>query len=80
VRNRVAVLTGLAWAFFALACSTDKESKTLTLETFPVVHPTVLDTVYTKEYVAQIQSIQNCTKPMPSLRVPWRKRKWPQWS
>jgi RND family efflux transporter MFP subunit len=59
VRNSVALLMGLAWAFFASACSSENESKTLTLETFPVVHPTLLDTVYTKEYVAQIQSIQN---------------------
>jgi|LakMenEpi03Aug12_release.lakeMendotaPanAssembly.Ray.scaffolds.fasta_scaffold132908_2 membrane fusion protein (multidrug efflux system) len=44
-----------------IACSSEKkedESKNV-IQNYPVVLPAVLDTVYTKEYVAEIQSVQN---------------------
>lgn len=44
-----------------LACSSEKkedESKNA-IQNYPVVLPAVLDTVYTKQYVAEIQSVQN---------------------
>jgi membrane fusion protein (multidrug efflux system) len=43
---------------FFFSCST-KQEDTSAKESFPVAHPVVMDTVFTKEYVAEIQSIQN---------------------
>jgi RND family efflux transporter MFP subunit len=40
------------------SCSSKQEG-TPTRESFPVARPTVMDTVFVKEYVANIQSIQN---------------------
>lgn len=44
--------------FLLVACSSEKEVKTKQ-ETFPVIHPIVMDTVYTNEYVTDIHSVQN---------------------
>jgi RND family efflux transporter MFP subunit len=41
-----------------VGCSSEKETSGNT-EKFPVIHPVVMDTVFSKEYVAEIQSIQN---------------------
>lgn len=43
---------------FLLSCSPDKETA-VSEEKFPVIRPAKMDTVFTKEYVANIQSIQN---------------------
>ncbi len=40
------------------SCSS-KTDTTTSFEKFPVTHPAVMDTVFTKEYVAEIQSVQN---------------------
>lgn len=45
-------------AITLMACSTDKETNN-TEEKFPVTNPIVIDTIYTQEYVADIQSVQN---------------------
>ncbi len=45
-------------ALFISACSSDKK-KSSHYEKYPVTHPIVMDTTYTKEYVADIFSIQH---------------------
>lgn len=42
----------------ALACNSKKEEKP-TVEKFPITSPIVIDTTYTNDYPAEIQSIQN---------------------
>jgi membrane fusion protein (multidrug efflux system) len=54
--NRIVLLLGVV-VYFA-ACTSNKESKTETGK-FPVTNPLKLDTTYLKEYIADIQSIQN---------------------
>jgi membrane fusion protein (multidrug efflux system) len=44
--------------FFLFACSTEKKEMT-EVNTFPIINPIVMDTVYTNEYVADIHSVQN---------------------
>jgi len=43
------------------ACSSEKENaqKNKTAQSYPVINPALIDTVYTKDYVAEIQSVQN---------------------
>lgn len=43
------------------ACSSEKENtqEKTTTQNYTVVNPAIIDTVYTKEYVAEIQSVQN---------------------
>lgn len=41
------------------ACDTEKKVETQTLSKFPVTNPILIDTTFVKEYVADIQSIQN---------------------
>lgn len=41
------------------ACSTENTRSQKVEETFPIVSPVLIDTIYTKEYVADIHSIQN---------------------
>jgi RND family efflux transporter MFP subunit len=41
-----------------LGCSSGKNDNTSN-DSFPVAHPVVMDTVFAKEYVAEIQSVQN---------------------
>jgi RND family efflux transporter MFP subunit len=45
-------------AVVLVGCSPKQENKQEN-EVFPVVHPLVIDTTYTQEYVADIQSLQN---------------------
>lgn len=52
----LAGLLSLTWLF--PACS-DSKSEVTDTETFPVIRPLVKDTVYVREYVADIQSVQN---------------------
>lgn len=44
---------------FMYACSSKNEPKTEAIETFKVVQPVLLDTVFVKEYVADIHSLRN---------------------
>jgi membrane fusion protein (multidrug efflux system) len=41
------------------ACSEKKENNKSEPDTFSVIRPSVVDTIFTKEYIAQIQSLQN---------------------
>lgn len=46
-------------SFLTISCAEQKEKKSITPETFKVISPAVIDTIYTKEYLADIQSLQN---------------------
>ncbi len=41
------------------ACSTSAKTENKSLETFKVFNPALVDTIFTKEYIAEIQSLQN---------------------
>jgi RND family efflux transporter MFP subunit len=56
--NRSVRLFFIVYIFSVMACSSKKEENT-SLEKFPVTSPAVMDTVFSKEYVAEIQSVQN---------------------
>ncbi len=63
---RTAPLTRTAFVIICLACSAlftgckpEKEKNNSAPEQFSVIHPVIADTVFTKEYVAEIQSVQN---------------------
>ena len=59
VRNRITVLILTLFAgLFMTGCSSDKENSS-GQKKFPVMNPILKDTLYTSEYVADIQSIQN---------------------
>ena len=52
----------ILFAFLSLIIvftSCKKKKKTETLETYLVANPMVIDTTYSSEYVAEIQSLQN---------------------
>jgi RND family efflux transporter MFP subunit len=49
---------GFVLLFGASSCSTEA-SRVSDVESFPVTSPAILDTIFTREYVAEIQSIQN---------------------
>lgn len=58
--KKIIILTGTCACLLSLwACSTDTKTEQKTEAKFPVTHPIVVDTAYTKEYVATIQSMQN---------------------
>lgn len=54
--NKILILLSIVTGF--LACTSKTENKT-EMGKFPVTSPIVVDTTYTNEYVAEIQSIQN---------------------
>lgn len=56
--NKLAMLTGICALAFLVSCSPKEEEKSEE-GTFTVTSPIVMDTTFTKEYVAQIQSLQN---------------------
>ena len=56
--NKTAMLTGMCALAFLASCSPKQEEKS-DEGTYTVTSPVVMDTSFTKEYVAQIQSIQN---------------------
>ena len=59
VRNRITILILTLFVdLFITACSSDKEESS-SQEKFPVTNPILRDTLFTSEYVADIQSIQN---------------------
>lgn len=54
------MLIGIAICLLS-ACSSEKENtqEMTTTQNYTIVNPAIIDTVYTKEYVAEIQSVQN---------------------
>lgn len=56
--NKLFATFGLFASLGFTACHADKTS-TADQNNFPIISPILLDTVYTKEYVADIQSVQN---------------------
>jgi len=54
--NRIVLLFSIVVGF--AACTSNKETKTEAGK-FPVISPLVVDTTYTSEYIAEIQSLQN---------------------
>lgn len=58
--KKIFILTGICACLLSLyACSTKTETEQKAEEKFPVTNPIVVDTTYSKEYVATIQSLQN---------------------
>jgi len=58
--KKIVMLTGICACLLSLyACSTETEAEQKAEERFPVTNPIVVDTTYSKEYVATIQSLQN---------------------
>lgn len=45
--------------FFAVSCSGDTTLKATAPDSFKVINPTIVDTIFTQEYIAEIQSLQN---------------------
>lgn len=57
--NKIVLLFSLSVLLGStIACNSKKEEK-ITLEKYPITKPIVVDTTYTNEYVAEIQSVQN---------------------
>jgi membrane fusion protein (multidrug efflux system) len=58
--NKIFMLIGIFICLIS-ACSSEKENtqKNETAQSYPVISPALIDTVYTKDYVAEIQSVQN---------------------
>ncbi|HET6228101.1 MAG TPA: efflux RND transporter periplasmic adaptor subunit [Bacteroidia bacterium] len=56
--NKLAMLTGVCAVVSLMSCTSHKE-ETEEAGKYNVTSPIVMDTSYTKEYVAQLQSIQN---------------------
>jgi membrane fusion protein (multidrug efflux system) len=58
--KKIFMLMGIC-IYLLSACSSDKkeEPKNASVQSFPVISPASIDTLYTKEYVAEIQSVQN---------------------
>jgi membrane fusion protein, multidrug efflux system len=56
--NKLAMLTGICALVSLMSCTSHKEEEEETGK-YNVTSPIVMDTSYTKEYVAQLQSIQN---------------------
>lgn len=50
-----------ACAYLIMSCSSDKtnEHSKETINEYPIINPAIIDTIYTKQYVAEIQSVQN---------------------
>jgi membrane fusion protein (multidrug efflux system) len=57
--NKIAVLTGVCALVYLTGCTSKKQEEKNEGGTFTITNPIVMDTSYNKEYVAQIQSIQN---------------------
>lgn len=56
--NKLVVLLG-AFALLNLTSCTSKKKEKIEVSEFTITNPVVQDTTFTKEYIAQIQSIQN---------------------
>ena len=59
VRLTTLVLSVWVSVLMITACSTEQKTKQATAEKYPVIQPVVADTLYAKEYVADIQAVQN---------------------
>jgi RND family efflux transporter MFP subunit len=58
--KKMLMLTGIhACLSFILACSTDSKKEQKPIDKLPVINPIVVDTTYSKDYVAAINSLQN---------------------
>lgn len=54
------MLLCMAFAVFTVSsCKTDAQPVLSKIESFPVIQPLLIDTIFTKEYIAQIHSLQN---------------------
>lgn len=59
-RNLLAIILIVSLAWAGGSCTqTEAASKKATLQKFTVVNPSLVDTVFTKEYVADVHSLQN---------------------
>lgn len=56
--KRAALFVSLSTVCLLFSCNKNKQEKE-EVKDFPVTHPVVLDTIVSKDYVSQIQSIQN---------------------
>jgi RND family efflux transporter MFP subunit len=56
---KVCLLAELAITIIGLNACTSAKSKQVSEDSYPVVSPIIKDTVYAREYVAEIQAIQN---------------------
>jgi len=54
----LALSVGLAVSILT-ACSTEQKQGSAKIDTYPVIQPVVTDTLYAKEYVADIQAVQH---------------------
>lgn len=59
VRLTTLVLSVCVSVSLLTACTTEKKQETAKTEKYPVVHPVVTDTLYARDYVADIQAVQN---------------------
>lgn len=57
--QKISYLTAGLFLLISAACKNEIKTKEQHVEVFPVINPIVSDTVYTKEYVADIHSLQN---------------------
>lgn len=53
------ILSGLYAGAFLTACSSEQKTEQAKTEKYPVVQPIVTDTLYAKDYVADIHAVQN---------------------
>ena len=58
-RLTVLLLSACCTMSLLTACSTEQKQQQAKMETYPVVQPVVTDTLYAKDYVADIQAVQN---------------------
>ncbi|SOD92162.1 efflux RND transporter periplasmic adaptor subunit [Spirosoma fluviale] len=59
VRLTTHILSVWVLLFVVTACSTEQKTEQAKTETYPVIQPVVTDTLYAKDYVADIQAVQN---------------------
>jgi membrane fusion protein (multidrug efflux system) len=57
--NKITLITGLALAMSTIISCDSKKKKEIALEKYPTTSPIVVDTTFTIDHVADIQSIQN---------------------
>src|SRR5262245_6663180 len=57
--HAVPLLTSICISIFFTSCFSSVKKEVNRPEKFQVINPSILDTIYTNEYVAEIQSVQN---------------------
>lgn len=55
----VFIISIFSISLFNISCSNDNKKTETVVEKYPVTTPVVVDTVYAKEYIAEIQAVQN---------------------